>query len=479
MGASFDILRKPWVPAVDAAGQKMELGLLETLERAHELQAIQTASPMEEYSVYRFLIVFLMDALRPEDGEEDIGGLLEAEQFDMEAIQDYLTQCRKEGVSFDLFDEERPFLQTTYVEAWDREAKPVSTLDYTIPNGNNHIHFDHRRNEISYTPGKALRMLLTAQNFCTAGAQGYPSNVNGAPPWFALIQGKTLFQTLVLGMIGTDEILLSFDEPPVLWRNKKEITAKQEVAKTSWLYGMLFPARRIHLLPDETGERVSDVYLSQGLNYVVTNVWKDPHVPYRTTDKGRFNWKPNDDETIWRNLTYLLDEKDTPQIVEQRKHLNLDEETIHLVLYGVQTNKASYLRQQRHDLRLPVQLIGNEPAERFIHRYIERAEQLGKALYFSLNQEEISKETRVEAQQRFYGVCEQILWGLLDTISQPGADLNELFQQKREEMIREVLAQADRVLEDQTLRGRTILASGEKWKSLWKECEKIRKEGAR
>ena len=197
MGASFDILRKPWVPAVDAAGQTMELGLLETLERAHELQAIQTASPMEEYSVYRFLIVFLMDALRPED-ENDIDGLLEAEQFDMEAIQDYLTQCRKEGVSFDLFDAARPFLQTTYVEAWDREAKPVSTLDYTIPNGNNHIHFDHRRNEISYTPGKALRMLLTAQNFCTAGAQGYPSNVNGAPPWFALIQGKNLFQTLVL-----------------------------------------------------------------------------------------------------------------------------------------------------------------------------------------------------------------------------------------------------------------------------------------
>ena len=57
--------------------------------------------------------------------------------------------------------------------------------------------------------------------------------------------------------------------------------------------------------------------------------------------------------------------------------------------------------------------------------------------------------------------------------------MNELFQQKREEMIREVLAQADRVLEDQTLRGRTILASGEKWKSLWKECEKIRKEDAR
>ena len=479
MGASFDILRKPWVPVLDAAGQKTELGLLETLERSHELKAIQTASPMEEYSVYRFLIVFLMDALRPEDGEEDIGGLLEAEQFDMEAIQDYLTQCRKEGVSFDLFDAERPFLQTAYVEAWDREAKPVSTLDYTIPNGNNHIHFDHRRNEISYTPGKALRMLLTAQNFCTAGAQGYPSNVNGAPPWFALIQGKTLFQTLVLGMIGTDEILLPFDEPPVIWRNREEITTQQKVAKTSWMYGMLFPARRIHLLPDEVGTLVSQMYLSQGLNYIAKDTWIDPHVAYRVTKKGRFNWKPNEDETIWRNLNCLVNVENAPPIMRRRKQLNMDTEEVHVVLYGVQTDNASYLRQLRPDLRLPVQLIGNEPAERFIHRYIERAEQLGKALYLSLNQEEISKETRVEAQQRFYGVCEQILWAILDTISQPGADLNELFQQKREEMIREVLAQADRVLEDQTLRGPTILASGEKWKGLWKECEKIRKEGAR
>ena len=38
-------------------------------------------------------------------------------------------------------------------------------------------------------------MMLAAQIFCTAGAQGYPSNVNGAPPWFTLIRGKNLFQT--------------------------------------------------------------------------------------------------------------------------------------------------------------------------------------------------------------------------------------------------------------------------------------------
>ena len=97
--------------------------------------------------------------------------------------------CQDERVTFNLFDEERPFLQTAYRGKWDQKPKPVTILDYTAPNGNNHIHFDHRRDQSAYTPGKALRMMLTAQIFCTAGVQGYPSNVNGAPPWFALIRG--------------------------------------------------------------------------------------------------------------------------------------------------------------------------------------------------------------------------------------------------------------------------------------------------
>lgn len=478
MAASFDVLTERWIPVIDEAGRAVELGLLETLERAHELRAIQVASPLEEYSVHRFLILFLMDALRPED-EREIGDLLEQGQFDMTKIRSYVAQCQQEGVSFDLFDKERPFLQTPYVEAWDREAKPVSTLDYTIPNGNNHIHFDHRQRETTCSPGKALRLLLTAQIFCTAGAQGYPSNVNGAPPWFALIQGENLFQTLVLGMIGTDGIMIPFDTPPVFWRNQEIVSSKEEVAKTSWLYGMLFPARRICLLPDEAGALVRQVYLSQGLNYMVTNAWVDPHVAYRVTEKGRSNWKPNDDETIWRNLNKLIDDKNAPQILPQRKSLDLEEEEIHVVLYGVQTNKASYLRQQRHDLRLPVQLIGNEYAEKFINLYITLAERLGKALYTSLNQEEISKELRVEAQQRFYSACERLLWSLLDTICQSDVDLNELLRTTKETMIEEVLLQSNQVLQNQTLRGRVMLELAKKQKTvLRKECEKIRKEDA-
>lgn len=127
MKASFQILTQPWIPVKELDGSMKELSLLETLERAHLLSEIQDPSPMVEYSVYRFLIVFLMDMLRPED-EEVLEELLDEGQFDWDTIQRYVRQCEQEGVSFDLFDSERPFLQTRYRADWDRDPKPVSTL---------------------------------------------------------------------------------------------------------------------------------------------------------------------------------------------------------------------------------------------------------------------------------------------------------------------------------------------------------------
>lgn len=138
MKATFDVLSEPWIPVVEEDGTTRELGLLETLERAHQLRAVQDPSPLVEYSVYRFLIVFLMDMLRPEDTEA-LEDLLEEGQFDLDRIRDYVAMNQAEGVSFDLFDMERPFLQTTYRSEWDQKPKPVSVLDYTAPNGNNHI----------------------------------------------------------------------------------------------------------------------------------------------------------------------------------------------------------------------------------------------------------------------------------------------------------------------------------------------------
>lgn len=477
MKASFQILTQPWIPVKELDGSMKELSLLETLERAHLLSEIQDPSPMVEYSVYRFLIVFLMDMLRPED-EEVLEELLDEGQFDRDTIQRYVRQCEQEGVSFDLFDSERPFLQTQYRADWDRDPKPVSTLDYSIPNGNNHIHFDHKREKITYTPGKALRMMLAAQIFCTAGAQGYPSNVNGAPPWFTLIRGKNLFQTLVFGMIEVDRIDLPLDRPPVLWRNPDEVVSKQKVARTSWLFGMFFPARRIHLISDESGEYVENVYFSQGMNFEVTDSWTDPHVTYRYNAKGRFNWKPSADEAIWRNLTDLIDTKGkrAPQIIAQYEKLDTSDRPMTLVIYGVQTNQANYMRAQRHDLQIPKKLLGNENALRFITEFVAQAERLGRALYKALTLEEIPEESRVQARQRYYAVCEQILWSQFDALAQPGFDYAANLTAAISWQCRTAAECVDWTLEQLTLRGRAMLqVMDHQQKVLGKEIAAIKK----
>lgn len=475
--ASFNVLTQPWIPVLERNGTTKEAGLMEVLEQAHIFCGINDSSPMVEYSVYRFLIVFLMDMLRLED-EEALDELLEEGRFDPDIIHDYVDQCQKEGVSFDLFDSEHPFLQTSYRKDWDREPKPVSTLDYSIPNGNNHIHFEHKREKVVYTPGKALRMMLAAQIFCTAGAQGYPSNVNGAPPWFTLIRGKNLFQTLVFGMIGTDRIDLPLDHPPVLWRNFEEVMSKEKIAKTSWLFGTLFPARRIRLIPDEAGESVSNVYFSQGMNYEVTDAWTDPHVTYRYNKKGRFNWKPSGDETIWRNLTDIIDtnSKHATQIVEQYKELDHSDESLSLVIYGVQTNQASYMKAQRHDLQIPKQLLGNETALRFIRSYMDQSEHLAQALYKTLAQEEIPEESRIQAKQRYYAICEQSLWAMFEALIRPEFDYEANRIMTAEQQCSAAADCVDWTLRQLTLRGKAMLqVMNQRQKILGKEIATIKK----
>ena len=95
MSASFNVLDQAWIPVVTADGREEQLGIRETLARAHELREISSASPLEEYSLYRFLGLFLMDALRPES-ETDIEDLLDAGRFDETAIEDYIALSAKQ-----------------------------------------------------------------------------------------------------------------------------------------------------------------------------------------------------------------------------------------------------------------------------------------------------------------------------------------------------------------------------------------------
>ena len=456
MEPSFDVLKDPWIPVEDLNGETHELSILDALSRAHELRSVCDVSPLVEYSVYRFLVVFLMDALRPQR-LSDIEDMLDGGSFDMDAINAYAERCKNDGVSFDLFDKERPFMHTKVDPRWDKQLKPVDTLDYTVPSGNNHLHFDHKGSVEAYSAAKTMRMLLAAQQFCTSGAQSYPSNVNGAPPWFVIIQMDSLFETLILNMVPIGQVRIKFDDPPVAWRSTAEIEAKKQVAQTSWLYGMLFPARRIHLNPGADG-RVKSIYLSQGMNYIDPETWPEPHAAYRVDNKGRFNLKPSTAFAVWQNLIYFVDTQRNcaPQTLGNFARI-FDEGFANLTMYGVATNQASYLQAAKRDLRLPVGIIGSDEAERFIIAFAEAAQQLSKAVREALKHKEIPEESRKSAVQRFNDRSDAKLFSLLDELCSPDAGLSALLKATVEELLDDAAACIDEELNSLSLRGSTLM----------------------
>lgn len=477
MRPSFNVLDEPWIPVVGLDGIRECLGIRETLRRAHELKEISVVSPLEEFSVYRFLSVFLMDALRPKR-LSDIKKIFNCGFFDMERIEDYLFFCDCEGVSFDLFDEKRPFMQAAFSDELDKEAKPISCIDCCLPSGNNHLHFEHEQVENRSIPvDKAARLLITFQQFCTAGAQGYPSGVNASPPYFGIIKAQTLFEILIFTMLPCQTIEISFDDPPVIWRSAEVVVSKKQVGETSWLRGMLFPARRVCLVAPKDGAHVEQVYLSQGENFVNKEIWIDPFVSYRTTENGRSPLRPKREKPVWRNIHDIVDIKGghASMLLTQYKKL-ADTSYVRMTLYGVETNQASYLEIMRHDLHFRCDLTEREDVIQLLKNVILVAERLASKLRHCLRDDNIVPENVAnDAVNDFYGRCEKIFWKLCES-EVTAETIQEHYCMWCETISQYALDAYSMAMTNVNLRGKVLAKAAEQYKWLSVEIKKIKEE---
>lgn len=380
----FNVLTEPWIPVVDFDGNQKELGILDTLKQAHEIKEISDTVITNEYGIFRFLCTFLMDAYQPKDSD-DLMNLYDAGSFDMQKIQNYIEQCKKEGVSFDLFDRESPFLQAKYKEEFDKKLTSVASLNIAVPSGNNHIHFDHRlENQQSMTYAEAARSLCAVNLFCTAAAQGYPSTINGAPPIYFILEDKNLFGSLAGSMVSKRETEnFSYNDPPVFWRSKQEVIPKTQEASTSVLYGMSYPCRRVLLNAEKDGT-VKSVYYCQGKNFIAYDSWNDPHVSYSRSEKGRSTLKSSMVKEPWRNITTIITSESTAPIFVQRAIREKLFSQVVVKAYCVATEKASYFDMHKSTLKMPCSIAENETKRNRIQEIIEEVEymagELGKRL---------------------------------------------------------------------------------------------------
>lgn len=477
MRPSFDVLDAPWIPVVRLDGEKELLGIRETLRKAPGLREISTVSPLEEFSVYRFLSVFLMDALRPED-LGNIEEMLEDGSFDMDQIESYISVCKNEGVSFDLFDEKRPFMQSAYVKEWDKEPKLISALDCFLPSGNNHMHFEHgcvEKQKVSVD--KAARLLLTIQQFCTVAVQGYPSGVNASPPYFGVVKGNNLFETLVYALLPIQSIEIPFDDPPVIWRSKEVVIPKKNIGQTSWLRGMFFPARRVSLIPPAEGEMISQVYLSQGENFVNKEIWTDPFVSYRTLDTGRVPLRPKGEKPAWRSLFEIVDIRGNhaSQILSQFIRLT-DRAYAYLTFYGVETSRASYLDVMRCDLRFRREITEQEDFVKLLKASVKSAEQLARKLRYCLRDGNLVPENASNAAiAYFYSQCEGAFWRICED-GTSGDDTQALYRDWCKKIGHYAQESYDKAMEGVNLRGKALGQDARQKKWLYVEIKKIKEE---
>lgn len=406
--ATFNVLHEPWIPTRSLAGEVMERGILNTLLHAHELSAIEDASPAIQFGLYRLLIAFVMDAYALKE-QEDLEELLNTRAFDQQILEQYLTKC---GNCFDLFDAERPFLQVAGDPAEESSTTSIAALFQHIPSGSNVNHFHHGLDaDQGASPAVCARGLTAIAPFMTAGGQGKSPSINGAPPWYLLVRGRDLFETIVLNCCALPmPWLIDFGLP--CWRALEPVQPKLQVSMFSLLQGLTWQPRTVRLIADENGRctyggtqcevLVRQMQFSAGLRAVIEGGrWVDPNAAYRITEKGRFPMRPSEGRELWRDtgpLT-LLQQKDSPGdakvrferplLVSQFAKIHEDgalpiDRPLLIECYGLRTDNMKVFEWQQEQLQIPVDVLRHPKAGVQVQAAMDLAEKIDYVIRESL-----------------------------------------------------------------------------------------------
>ena len=403
MAATFDLIKEPWIPVVAEDGRILAVGLQEALMQAHQFVAIRDSLPTVEFGLYRLLVALALDIFQPKNTEA-LADLLDAKRFDAAKIDAYFVQWPDR---FDLFHERYPFLQTAGMN--ESAAKPLAGLLHPMPSGTNAAHFHHtHEDEFGVCPAAAARLLTSIAPFMTAGGAGLSPSINGAPPWYALVTGQTLFETLCLNLCVIDLPLTKNQAGPPAWRDDRPVSLDR-CQGASLLESLTWRPRRLQLVPGAeglcslTGQPSSVIVRTMkfGPGASCDFLWRDPNVPYKLDDKGAKVMRPQEGKEAWRDtgpLALLREgehgrEEDKirferPRIVDQFATMSdlLPKSTaLRLSLYGLRTDlKMKIFEWQREALTIPKQLVLESKFHLEADAEMEKAEKVAYALRIAI-----------------------------------------------------------------------------------------------
>lgn len=327
---THDLIHQPWTPCRELDGTVVELGILPTLGRAHELAGLSGELPTQVFALTRLLLAVLHGALVGPRDLDEWQHLWDAEKLPVKRIASYLQQHRSR---FDLLHPETPFLQVADLRTAKGDTSELTKLVADVPNG---VPFFTTRqtSDLSLSYAEAARWVVHCQAFDPSGiktgavgdlrvkgGRGYPIGV----AWSGLLggvllEGRTLKETLLLNLIARD--FLDYGRDPKIDRpmwEREPVNAAEEMeggrAPTGPVDLYVWQSRRIRLVAD--GGRVTRVLIANGEKLTPQNKQRDePHTAWRRSEAQEKKpgvsgtvYMPREhdpDRAIWRGLESLL-----------------------------------------------------------------------------------------------------------------------------------------------------------------------------
>lgn len=420
----FNILKENWIPVRTSDGKIVGKSVEKLLLDAHSDIEITDPNPSVEYGIYRFLFTLLMDIFRPKDRKE-IKALLKKNKFDDSLLYKYEAKCLGEGVSFDIFDKQRPFFQVG-LDQWTNKDKPssIARLDPRMPSGNNHIFFESTlEDDEKLSVVDAVKLLIAHGPSCTMGGAGYSPSINGAPPVYTIIRGGNLFETLVYGMVPEEDVPMRYADPLPFWRWNPDFKEKPEFERISLLGGLTFPTRKMRLVSPKEDGVINQIYYKPGFKIKDKDLFKDPYVTYVNTKAGDLALKPRLDVELWRNLGLMLDIKSSaPQVVKQYNDIS-DSKTIRITAYSIFTDQAKFLDMDLDEFEIDKDIIFDEAKATVLNKAIQAMNDHNYALKTEIVKiiKEVSRDPEAgitakrkeEVLSSFYGECKDLVFAEL------------------------------------------------------------------
>lgn len=389
LSSRFNLIDEPWIPVRKLNGERVELGIRDTLLQAKDIAVIEDDSPLVVASLHRFLLAVLYRALEGPTNIDQARAWFKL-GLPAERIGAYLEQWRHR---FWLFDEKYyPFFQIPDFKPKTWRAWTVLAAEHNADNAK--VLFDHIdvTRPDAVPAAEAARWLLAVQTFALGGGNSdfrYTKSAPSATAVMVLPQGRQLEDTLLLNLVPQNRAVVPGDLP--IWERDPESLPSLKVGAERTITGYAdrytWRTRSIRLRGDENGT-VRELAFASGVELAskTPNAGIDPMLGYRIDEKNGKLPIQFRERGLWRDFDSLLpdDAKLAPGVIEHATELTRTDRARFprsIMVLGQSNNKAKIEFWRLEQFALPEALLNERSIRSEVHQLLSDAEDNHKALW--------------------------------------------------------------------------------------------------